>query len=153
MTRPQWAIAGLVAVGFAVAAVVIAGGGGSGDGGTAFDEVAWCRAASGVSERAEMLEPDFDGDAEPAVVNLLVELETALSVAPTDLRPHLARVYDVVVVVGENLTSSPTVQDALASALAFTDTLRLGQAVAAVSDAMTDCGHGPLPAQLGGTVR
>jgi riboflavin biosynthesis pyrimidine reductase len=138
---------------FAVAAVVVAGNGSGGDDGAAtFDEVAWCRAASGVSERAEVLEAGFDGDGEAAVVSLLVELETALSLAAADMRPHLARVNDVVVLVGENLASS-TVQDALADALVFTDAPRLDEAVAAVSAALTDCGHDPLPAQITSVLR
>ncbi len=155
MTRVQWAIAALLAVGFAVAAAAVVAGDGSGgdDDLAAFDEVAWCRAASAMSDRAEMFEPGFDGDGEAAVVNLLVEVETALSVAATELRPHLARVNDVVVLVGENLASTASVHDALTAALVFADPPRLDEAVGAVSAAMVSCGHDPLPAALGGAGR
>lgn len=151
MTRRQWVFAGILAVGFVAAAALVAGGGSGGDADPApFDEVAWCRAAAGVSDRADVFAPGFDGDGESAIVNLLVELETALSVAAIELRPSLARVNDVVVLVGENLASTPSVPDALAEALLFTDPSRLGDAVDAVSDAMTGCGHDPLPPVLGG---
>ena len=151
MSRAQWAVAALLAVGFAVAAVVVAGGGSGGDDGpAAFDEVAWCRAASAMSERAAMFEPGFDGDGSTAVVNLLVEVDTALPLAALELRPHLARVNDVVVLVSENLSPTASVQEALAASLVFTDGPRLEEAVAAVSAAMVSCGHAPLPAALAG---
>ena len=55
--------------------------------------------------------------------------------------------------VGENLASTASVQEALTAALVFTDAPRVDEAVAAVSAAIASCGHDPLPAQLSGASR
>lgn len=144
LTLRQWIVVAVLAAGFIIAAIVVADGGSAPvDETPDFDEVAWCQAASAISAWGGILDGSAD-DADPDdVVNLHTALQEARLQAPIDVQIEIARLADLVMLTRQELDTG-TVADALARARQQTDQPRVDAAVAAVSEALVECGHPPL---------
>ena len=145
LTPRQWIIVAVLAAGFIIAAILVAGDPAprAADAPVDFDEEAWCRAAGAIGARSGILggrAADTDADEMLDLHNALID---ARPKAPPELQFEIARMIDLVMLTRQALDSW-TVAEALEIARAQTDRPRVDAALDAVSDALVDCGHPPL---------
>lgn len=150
-TLRQWAIiAGLAAV-FIVAAIVVSRDEPAPS--TAiepdtFDEVVWCETANAISRWRSILDGSVEGDTPDDVINLRETLDDARSIAPTDLRTDVARLYDYALLTAQAIERNDgDVGAGVADAKGNTDQERVNQALERVNDSVVACGHPPLTEQ------
>ena len=146
-TLRQWAIIAGLAAAFIVAAVLVSNSDGPAavsDEPVEFDEVVWCEAANAVSRWSSVLDGSADGDSIDDVRNLRQALSDARPVAPDTLGFEIARLMDFTLLVDQGHEREGDLAAGLESARANVDTERVGQAVAAVDDALVACGHDPI---------
>lgn len=145
MARPGPAV---VAVLVSLAVFALAGCGDDGAS-TGDDTVAWCRAASSIAAAADGLDPAFTGEPTDTVADLDRALGDAVDAAPETVVPDLARVRDLVTLVGEDLAAGNPHDAALRDAWDHTDRERLRASIRALDEAVArDCGITDLAARI-----
>ena len=146
-TLRQWAVIVVLAAGFIGAAILIS----NTDGPPAaveeapdFDEVAWCEAANAISRWSSVLDMSADGDSIDDVRNLRQALADGRLVAPVELSFEIARLQDFALLVDQANDVEADLAAALTAAQGNVDTDRVAQAIAALDDELTACGHAPV---------
>ncbi len=141
-TLRQWSIIVVLAASFIATAILMSRGEDPAVEETAieFDEVVWCEAANAIRRWSSILDGSADGDSIDDVRNLRRALADGRLVTPQELGFEIARLQDFAMLVEQGDKVEGDLAAGLVSAQGNVDTERVASAVAALNNALGECG-------------
>jgi len=107
-----------------------------------FDEIVWCEKANALSQWRTFLDGSVDGDSANDIANLRNELDGARDIAPVELRPNMARLFDYSLLVTQAIERNDGDLDAaLSEAQTSVDMERINESIGLLSESIVACGH------------